>query len=374
MHFMRKFDPEKFMKTLRKGGVSRREFNAAALTAGLVATAIPFKDGHAVTGQMPVYFTWSGYEIPELHQPFIDKYGRSPDYSVFAGEEEALSKMRAGYTPDILHPCVEATRKWMDAGILAPIDISRVQHWDDIYPELQHTEGVWYDGECRFVPTDWGNSSIIYRTDIYEGEETWGMLFDERYKGRIGGRNTSAMVWAAAQYLGFDMWNPTDEQLYGPIADLLRKQRDLVRFYWDDQTSMEQGIASGELVVAYAWNEALVHLLDQGIPVAYANPKEGIWTWLCGLSLTVGRQADEQMCYDFIDAWLAPETGKYLTEAYGYGHGNKNSIKLVDPAITDRLGISDPSSLFANGIFFRPIDPELDEKYVKLFEEILAGF
>ena len=77
---------------------------------------------------------------------------------------------------------------------------------------------------------------------------------------------------------------------------------------------------------------------------------------------------------DFIDAWLAPETGKFLTEAYGYGHGNKNSMKLVDPAIAERLGISDPASLFANGIFFRPIDPELDEKYVKLFEEILAGF
>ena len=49
------------------------------------------------------------------------------------------------------------------------------------------------------------------------------------------------------------------------------------------------------------------------------------------------------------------------------------SRKATRP-LADRLGISDPASLIANGIFFRPIDPVRDEKYVKLFEEILAGF
>ena len=373
MHYLRQFNPEKFFKKIQNGRINRREFTTGLAAAGLVSFKMA-NPAQAQSGKMPTYFTWTSLEVPELHQPFIRKYGRSPNTSIFAGEVEALTKMQAGYQPDLLHPCLEAMRKWMDAGFLDPIDTSRLQYWNDIYPNLQFTEGVVYDGEVRMVVTNWGNASIIYRTDLYEGEETWGMLFDERYKGRIGGRNTSTMVWAAAQYLGFDMWNPTDEQLYGPIADLLRKQRDLVRFYWDDPTSMEQGIASGELVIGYAWNAALVRLLKQGLPVKYANPKEGIWTWLCGVALVAGRTADDNIAYDFIDAWLAPETGKYLTENNGTGHSNKNSIKLVDPAIAEGLGIGDVEGLFENGIFLRPIDPETDLKYVNLFEDILAGF
>jgi spermidine/putrescine-binding protein len=157
------------------------------------------------------------------------------------------------------------------------------------------------------------------------------------------------------------------------VADLLRKQRELTRFYWDDPVQAEQGMAAGEIIAMYAWNASLVNLKKQGVPVAYANPKEGIWTWACGLARINTGSGDENLVYDFIDAWMAPETGKFLIEAYGYGHGNRKSFELVDPARLDELGLSDPASLFANGHFFQPLDPETDTRYNKLWEEIVAG-
>ena len=43
------------------------------------------------------YFTWSGYEVPELHPGFAAKYGEGHvTGSFFGGEEEALSKLRTG--------------------------------------------------------------------------------------------------------------------------------------------------------------------------------------------------------------------------------------------------------------------------------------
>jgi len=376
MHVKRGFDVDKFHRRILRGEVSRRQVNAAMAAAGLASVTLPMgtkalaNDGR---GAEITYFTWSGYDIPELFQRYVDAHGE-PNYAIFAGSEEGLQKMRAGFTPDVAHPCVEDMDRWMEAGILQPLDTSRLSNWDNIFPRMRETRGVYYDGEAFIAPMDWGNSSIIYRTDIYEGEESWMMLFDERYKGKIGARNGSANAWAAAQILGFDMFAPTSEQLEGPIADMLRKQRDLVRFYWDDQSEAEQAIASGEVVTAYAWNAALKNLKDQGIPVAYANPKEGIWTWMCGIVRITGGQGDVGLQHELIDAWLDAETGKWLIENYYYGHSNAQAFELADKQLLEELGWTSPNSLFDEGIFFEPYDPQVEERYTELFEEIKAGF
>jgi spermidine/putrescine-binding protein len=86
-----------------------------------------------------------------------------------------------------------------------------------------------------------------------------------------------------------------------------------------------------------------------------------------------GAPGDEQMAYDFIDAWLSPETGKFLIEEYGYGHSNKKSFEIADPEKVAALGYADPEDLINNTIFFTSLTPEQDEKQLGLWEEILAG-
>ena len=43
------------------------------------------------------------------------------------------------------------------------------------------------DGEIYAIPWDWGYSSLVYRGDkVQPEEESWNLILDERYKGRIG--------------------------------------------------------------------------------------------------------------------------------------------------------------------------------------------
>ena len=41
-------------------------------------------------------FDFAGYEVPDLHQPYIKKYGASPAISIFADGEEAFVKAERG--------------------------------------------------------------------------------------------------------------------------------------------------------------------------------------------------------------------------------------------------------------------------------------
>ena len=106
---------------------------------------------------------------------------------------------------------------------------------------------------------------------------------------------------------------------------------------------MQQALASGEIVAAYAWNDTIKNLRAEGIPIEYAKPKEGYFTWFCGLTLLNVGEADPALSYDFIDAWLSPETGKALIEGSGYGHANMKSFEIADPQQIKDMGIiTDP--------------------------------
>ena len=168
----------------------------------------------------------------------------------------------------------------------------------------------------------------------------------------------------------FDM---TDEELERATV-LLRKQRNLMRFYWTDQSSVEQAIASGELIASYAWNSALITLKAQGVPVKYMNPKEGIYTWVCGFALINGGEGDEDLAYDYLNATLDTSAGEYLMNEYGYGHSNAKTFEVVPKARQLELGIQDPVAHIAGSKYFEEIAPDVREKYIRLFEEIKAGF
>lgn len=371
-------DTQEILDKTAAGTLTRREFQKALLSLGLLTVVLPVVPRRARAAEEILYFTWGGYDTAEIHGRYVEKYGGPPSYALFGEEEEALQKMRAGYIPDLAHPCTYSVGRWRDSGLMKPIDITRLEHYSDIWDDLKALKMAHADGAAWFVPFDWGNSSVLYRTDLvdpkYQEEGSWEILFDERYERRLGVYDSvDGAVIVAALVAGVnDPFAMTDEEIE-TVRQILVKQRPLLRFYWTDQTSVEQGLASGELVAAYAWNASVVLLREQGLPVEYMNPKEGILTWVCGLMMLKDGPGDEQAKYDFIDAMIAPESGRWLIEEYGYGHSNRKAFDLVSDKRLAELGISSPEALFAQGVFFQDIPPEIRQKYITMFEEVKAG-
>ena len=96
-------------------------------------------------------------------------------------------------------------------------------------------------------------------------------------------------------------------------------------------------------------------------------------TWVCGLTLGADGPADEQQKYDFINAMLAPESGKYIIENYGYGHSNSEGFKLASPAAVKALGFDDPNQFLGTGHFFEAVPAEKRQHIVELWQKIRAG-
>ena len=360
---------------LRRENLTRRDLNRFLGSAGLALVSVPMLSTRADAGQAPMVFEWSTYEDPGFHKSYLDKYGAEPEFSFFASQDEAFSKVQAGFKPDLVHPCISTSWKWYDAGFTKAIDVSRLSNWNDVWPALQTTKGVvGPDGKVVLVPFDWGNTSFCYRTDLVDvkpEDETWAMILDPKYEGKLSVDETEDNFRGVAFGIGIkDVINLTPEDMR-KVKEALVEQKKLVRFYWTSTTELAQAMVAGEIIISTCWNETSAQLVKQGVPVKMANPKEGMITWVCGLVHVASGEGDEQLTYDFIDAFLAPESGAHLIEAFGYGHSNRKAFDMVKPERLVELGIASPEEMMARTFLSGP-GQDFDTM-MKIITEVQAG-
>ncbi|MEO1246884.1 MAG: extracellular solute-binding protein [Pseudomonadota bacterium] len=322
----------------------------------------------------PVAFVWAGYDNPSFYPPYVDKYGRPPDFSLYGDEEEALQKMRAGYRPDVMLPCANVVDRWNRAGVLGTIDTALLEHWDDVIPALKNAAGGTLDGRRVMVPTDWGVTSVIYRTDIapeYVGNETYGILWDSKYKGRLATIDSQVDgVSVAALYAGLDPFDLSLEEIE-QVRTLLQEQRALLRMYTSDNTSIAQALASGEVVAALGWSTDYANLKAEGVPVAFMNPVEGRMAWICGAAIHA-ESAHRELAHEVIDAMLSPEGGAFAIRENGTGVANRKAFDLVDPELLVSLGLDqDLNAVFESSVMQRT--QRNADAIAVMFEEVKLG-
>src|SRR5207237_10902869 len=91
---------------------------AAAIVCGLAGC-----DGQSQSSaSTPVLFQWEDYVDPPFLAQYRKEFGVTPRTAIFADEDEAFAKLRAGFRPEVMGPCYYEFSRWRDAGLLVPID------------------------------------------------------------------------------------------------------------------------------------------------------------------------------------------------------------------------------------------------------------
>jgi spermidine/putrescine transport system substrate-binding protein len=138
-----KFSTNELTDGMMSGQLSRRRFQQILGAAGvsLVMTPVMSRMASAAAADQATYFTWGGYDVPEMFGAYIAKHGETPNFASFGGSEEALTKMRAGYVVDVSHPCNQGIPRWVATGLFQTTDTSKLSNWPDVIPELADLEG-----------------------------------------------------------------------------------------------------------------------------------------------------------------------------------------------------------------------------------------
>ena len=343
-----------------------------SLTKTVAITALMTGLPAAVLAEDLIVLDWSGYEDPGFIGAYIETHGAAPNYSFFGEEEEAFQKLRAGFAVDVAHPCAQSVTKWRDAGLIEPLDISRIDRWDEVN---EVKEAFLYDDGYYMLPTDWGTTALTYRTDMVDVDAmtTLQVFLDPAYAGRVSLPDNVDDIYALAFLAtGTTDWTTATQAEFEAATDWLRQAHQNVRTYWADGAELAQLMTTGEVVISWAWNETPVTLAAEGVPIA-ANREtvEGSSTWFCGYANVVNGPNDEQLMYDFLNAWLEPETTTYFVTEWGYGSGNQAAMDAMGEAALEDVGLG---AIDVPILAQAPMDIQLREQMIVTFEQIKAGF
>jgi spermidine/putrescine transport system substrate-binding protein len=320
-------------------------------------------------------FQWEDYMNPPFLHEYQNKYHEDPKITIFADEDEAFAKMRAGFTPDVMGPCYYEFPRWQEAGLIQPIDTTKLKNWNKISPTLRDLPGIGAGpNKVWFVPHYWGNTSITFRTDLapeYVKHPSWNILFDPKYKGRVSAlEGVDDTVPFVAHMIGVDAQHMTAAQ-WERVQDKLRELVPQTRTITSDDSALVQGLASGEIVAAMSWRIVYSTLKRENKPVAFMNPPGGMFTYVCGLVMHKNPSSVEKATA-LIDSMIGDEGAVYTIENIGDEPANEGALIHEPDAVFARQGLNrDMETLLKSGIFQRRLKNK--DEIISAWTEIRAG-
>lgn len=236
---------------------------------------------------------------------------------------------------------------------IKPIATADIPAWQNIrpifteasagVPRPQIADQIWADDaqtQLWMVPTVFNFDSVGYRPDLVSAEEanTWTAIFDEKFKGKTG-LNVDPLIAFGQAILAMNALgllevpnpgNPDVAAIDEASKFLISKKKDgQFRALWGDFGELVNLLASGEMILADAWQPAVMAVKAQGIPCSYAVPREGYRAWAIGLS-QLANSPNDAAVKAYADYWLSGPPAVTVSEQ-GY-YSPTTNIKNVMPA------------------------------------------
>ena len=288
---------------------------------------------------------WAGYDAPAF---WIDFQTENPavkvGFEIGSSDADVYGKMKGGAKSDLFHIYSGWQQFYIDEGLVEEIDVSKLKNWSKVPENFKELGRI--NGKQYFIPWDWGFSSILYRTDKVKGSvDSWSALLDPKYKGHISTWDDGPGMVTVSSYIHkYDETAVTAEQLAAIKAEWI-KQRALNLFYWAGEPELIDGMTKGDVWVAYAWQGTYATLLGKGVPVAYANPKEGRNSWVGFYGIRKG-SPNQELALKFLDDKLANATSNNLVTQFFYGAANDEVMKgITDESLKKAFSLDDPTIL-----------------------------
>jgi spermidine/putrescine transport system substrate-binding protein len=284
-------------------------------------------------------FTWSDYTEETAAKEFERRTGIKIITDTFGSNEELLAKIQggaAGY--DIVVPSDYMVSIMIKQGLLAEIDPAKVPNLSHVYG---HLKGLYYDPRNIYsVPYLWGTTGIGYDSAVVQTPpDSWQVLFDERYKGKISMLNDEREVFAMAlRAQGYPM-NATDPSHVNAAKARLMAQKPLVKTYTSE--NYDQLLVSGEVALSHGWSGTVLRAADEKPSIKYIVPKEGGTIWQDNLCvLKTSAHAPEAM--QFINFLLEPEIAARISAKVKYASANEAARAFVPKDIAQNTVIYPP--------------------------------
>ncbi len=306
-------------------------------------------DGGDLAGASLVISNWDAYTPEGLIPSFEESTGVSVELTTHATNEEIVAKLLQsnGEGFDVAFVSGPFAQQLDEAGLLAPIDHSKIPNIENLAPEafeLQTDPGLQFS-----VPYTWGTTGLCYRSDLVpEAPTSWYDLLepDPELAGRITMLQTDRWLLLPAQKaLGFSA-NTTDPDELDQVTELLKQAKSTLLAY--DDTTFYSRLVSGEAALVEAWDGWCNYAIAENADVEFVIPDEGS-DLFTDVMVILNSSSNIDAAHAFIDWVVTPENHVQVAELVLYKVPSPAAMDLLDPAMIEQfpnLGMT-PEELLA---------------------------
>jgi spermidine/putrescine-binding protein len=320
---------------------------------------------------------WEGYADPSFVKAFEGQHHCKISASYMGSSDELMAKLRGGSsgTYDVISPSSDVATSIATSGLAAPLDLSKIPSYSQLSPQLTSLPLVRVKGQVFGVPFMWGPDPLLYDTSVFaQPPDSWNVLWDPKYRGKISVWDDLSTVYMAAQVLGFDnppsqLYNLSDVQLDAVKKKLLELKPN-IRKMWSTGGELTNLFQNHEVVAAMGWPLMTNQLRKINFPIGETIPKEKTTGWIDHLMITAGSE-NKDLAYEFLQFMIEAQTQKKVTDVTGYTPANPQAAQLMTPEQVKSLHLDDVDNYQKRLYFWQNVPRRA--KYNEMWNEVKAA-
>ena len=322
----------------------------------------------AVLADTIYMLNWSEYIDPDAISQFEAEYGVRVSIDYYADMEELLSKIQANPgVYDLMIPSDYMLETMIEIDLLDEIDYSNIPNIDNVMPYFRTSE---IDPEGKYsVIYSFGTTGLAYNSKYVETPESWGVLWDSQYQGRVSIMDSAREgIAPILQYLGYSINTMDEGELKEARDTTISLKPNLLDFII---VGMEEMLAAEEVWLMQTWSGRALRAKAENPAIEYTIPEEGGVVWMEYFSIPKGAP-NKATAEVFINFMLEAETNLNNALYIQYGTGNQAALDIADAEYRDNEIINPPIEYLERMEQFRDV-AEATELYDRFWTEILAA-
>lgn len=331
------------------------------LLVALTAIALGSCSGNRAPRELNL-LVWEGYADPTFIKGFEAQCQCKVTASYMGSSDELVAKLRGGSASnyDVISPSSDVAASIVRAGLVAPLDLSKIPSYSQLAPQLRSLPLVKKDGKVYGVPFMWGPNPLLYdSTKFPKPPESWNALWDPKLRGKISVWDDLSTLYMAAQVLGYDhpdrdaIYKLSDDQLAAVKRKLLELKPN-IRKIWSTGGELTNLFENHEVVAAMGWPLMANQLRKANYPIGETIPREDTTGWIDHLMITAASDNSE-LAHQFLEYMVSAKTQKAVTDATGYTPANAGAAQFMTPEQQRNLHLDDVEAYQKHIIFWQDV-------------------
>lgn len=357
----------------------KKVFSLLMIALMLAAPFTAFADGEdavPLTGEVVYVYNWNLYIADgsegsiNVNEEFTRRTGIKVVYDLYDTNEIMYTKLKTGGANyDVIIPSDYMIGKLVEEDMLAPLNFDNIPNYQYIDEQFKNRN---YDPDNLYsVPYTWGTVGIIYNTKyVTEPVDSWSLLWDEAYKGKILMFDNSRDAFAISQLLLGQDVNTTSTADLDAASQKLAEQKDLVQDYIMDQVFGKMEHEEAWIAPYYAGD--YLTMLENNENLAFCFPKEGYNLFIDAMCIPKNAQ-NKEAAEKYINFLCDPEIMAANLDFLGYSAPASEAKQYMDEELVASEIAYPSAEVLERGVTFENLPTDTVQYMNDQFNSVKAS-